>query len=247
MSEEMIGFGFQSDTDESLVSKGGFGVFGLNQNARITKFEYNPNAGKDGSPGDALDITVTVKEKEFRSRLFAITKVYDKKNNELTDKSSEEYKKIYNAEFTQMNASVIHVLKALTTEEAIKAVLTAAKPTTFAAWVQALQTVLPAGYQNKPVDVFLQYQWNIKGDNTMTFLELPKNMKGGYWICTAMIGTYQAVTTASGLKYVNENNQEHIFSRDTNFMESNKAIQQKEEDTSSAIESPTGAPVKSGW
>jgi len=70
-TEQKTGWGFQNDNDDSLKSKQG-GKFGLN-NANITKFEYNGNAGKDESPADAIDITVAIGDKEYRTRIYDIT------------------------------------------------------------------------------------------------------------------------------------------------------------------------------
>ena len=64
-------FGYINDKDESLRSKSG-GKFGLNQGF-ITKLEYNPNAGKDGTPADAVDITALIGDREYRLRIYDVT------------------------------------------------------------------------------------------------------------------------------------------------------------------------------
>ena len=82
------------------------------------------------------------------------------------------------------------------------------------------------------VDVFLQYQWTIKSGQTQTYLELPKNMKDGSFltISTPAIGEWEEIRDKKeGLKYIDSvGGAEHRFKRDNNYLESNKAIQQKD-------------------
>lgn len=255
MSEEIKkqGFGFTDDADESLRSKGGnYSKFGLNQGVNVTKFEYNPNAGIDGAEKDAIDLTIQIGESEVRQRFFDVDKLYDKSGNEISDTTSEEYITAYNDAQTHLSASITHILKAFRSEEDIRTAMQAGF-TSFADWAKVCQGLLPAGFQNTPVDVFLEYQWNIKGDNNKTYPIIPKNMKGGYWICAAVPGVFKEDRTDGNLKYVNEGGQEHPFVRSQNFMESNKGTQQVEGGDDSAIAGNAGtaasgsAPQKSTW
>lgn len=239
MSDQIkMGFGtFQSDTDDKLQSKGG-GVFGLNTGARITKFELNRNAGKDGAPGNAIDVTVTVVDKEFMARFYEITKVYGRDNNEITDVNSPEYIAGYNKEFTQLSAVMTHILKCFVTEEMIAAATSTPAIVDFASWATALQGLVPAGFQTQLMDVFLEYQWKIRGEATRTFLQLPKNMKGGYWIVKSQGEGFQKVEGIGVLKYANPAGLEHTFNRSANFMSSNKAIMQDESGDSNGGQAP---------
>lgn len=231
-TQQLQGFGFQDDTDKSLQSKAG-GKFGLNLGF-ITKFEYNPNAGKDGTPGDAFDITVTVGEREFRSRVYGITKIFGKDSAEITDKTNPEYITKFNEAMTQMKAMFTHFLKVFRTPEEIKAAF-ATPPASFADYFKLIASLKPDNFNTIPVDVFLEYQWNIQGENTRTFLQLPKNMKGGYFICKAVPangGVWIEDREGGKLVYKDAVGTEHPFDRSQNYMESKKAIQQIEgEDT----------------
>lgn len=269
MSEaiQKIGFGAINDTDESLKGKSGGGVFGLNEAVNITVLEYNGNAGKDGAEADAVDITVTVGDREMRRRIYNVTRVFDNKNNELTDPNSQEYIKIYNANMSQAMAVVVHALKAVgVTQEQINAAL-ATPPADFKGWAQIVTALKPADFATRPVDAFLEYQWVISDDQDRTFLEVPKNMKGGRflapalapvgewkeereWVETKQDGTSQNI---KGLRYVDTAGNVHPFTRNQNYMESNKAIQQTEGQAAVTGISqagngaaPTGAP-KSTW
>lgn len=249
MTMQKMGFGYQADDDENLKSKQG-GRFGLNQNARLTKFEYNPNAGKGGAEANAIDITVQVMDREFMVRHYEVTKVFDKENNEITDETSEEYIKGYNEQWIQINAVFTHILKCFRTAEEIKTALEVPL-NNFADYARVLEGLLPPNFQNVPLDVFLQYQWNIKEGQDKTYLELPKNMKGGYFICPTMPGTWKESFSEGNLRYVDEAGNKHKFERSENFMGSPKATQQVEgQDDSSAIESApasAGTPTSSTW
>lgn len=242
--ENKMGYGYVDDTDDSLRSKSGVS-FGLNQGSFVTKFEYNAEAGKDGSAGNAIDLTITTGDKEQMLRIFEVTKVFGK-DGEITDKTSEEYVKAFNAAQVQNNAMITHVVKAFRTEEDIKNALST-PPTNFVDYAKVMTGLMPSGYDKIPVDVFYEYQWEIKGDNDRTYLQIPRNMKGGYWICKAQEGSFKAVNDEKGLKYVNEGGQEHPFTRSKDYMESPKANQQVEGQDDSAITQEGGAPTKSTW
>jgi hypothetical protein len=224
---EKLGFGYVSDNDESLQTKTG-GRFGLNQ-AFITVFEYNPTAGADGAAADAVDITVMVEQKEFRRRIYDITGDLYNKNNEKVSPDQEGYAELYNAELKQRMAVVTHAAKALgVTDDQIKTAL-ATPPSSFAAWAKIMTSLPSDNFRTKPVDVFLEWEWQIGEGNTQTFLILAKNMKGGRFLCPHV--KPQGAWTAKnekGLTYVDAAGNEHPFTRSEDYMKSNKAKQQKE-------------------
>ena len=239
MSNEIakVGFGYIDDTDEKLKSKSG-GVFGLNQGF-LTKFEYNPNAGADNSAANAIDITIQVGDKEFRSRVYETTKVYDKDNNEITEVGSKAYLEAYNADWSQKNAVVIHTLKAFRTDQEVKSAFSA-PIADFAGFATIAQSLIPDNFNTKMLDVFLEYQWQINSGQDRTFLQLPKNMKGGYFIIPAQPGIWKPVIKEDeSLVYKNEAGAEHPFTRDKNFMAGKKANQQIEGEETPAGGSPT--------
>lgn len=245
---QKMGFGYQDDNDESLKGKSIDGVFGLNQNVRLTHFAYNPNAGKDESLADAIDITITIGSSEQRRRIYDITKVYDKNNNEITDTNSQEFIDGYNEEWKHNSAMITHLLKAFVSEEVIKQALN--QPlASFADWANVVTALLPQGFETKPLDVFLEYQWNIPEGKDQTYLQLPKNMKGGYWVCPAQPGEFSSDVNAEGaLVYVNGQGAEHPFTRNKAFMESNKAKRQHVNDALEAAQAGSGgSPKSSTW
>ena len=230
---QMMGFGFQSDTDKKLQTKAG-GNFGLNSGF-ITKFEHNPNGGSDGAASDVFDITIKVGDKEFQSRFFPITKVFDKDNNEIQDQNTDEWIKGFNTQMMQMKATLTHYLKVWRKQEEIEQAFNAAPPQNFVEYFQLLGSLKPDNFTDMQVDLFLEFQWNIKKDNKMTFLTLPTNMKGGYFVmahASTIDGEYEAVVTPKkGLTYVNSTGTVHTFDRSENFIKSNKGIQQFEDGT----------------
>lgn len=259
MSEQLEGYGsFVSDSDESLATKTGAKFGGNFGDATLVKFAYNPNVAKEGEePREAVEISVKIGEREYKDWINPITKVVDKNNVEITDRTSAEYISKFNDAIRQQKAVFLHYLKAVgVTEEAVKNA-TAIPPTSFADYAQRLQALLPIGYDKKPLDVFLEYQWNYakKQDgsfNDKTYPTLPRNMKGGYFIVPAQPGVWVENREEGKLCYTNSNGTKHPFERSKDFMESNKGTQQSLANPagSSAAMNSTTAPVGNagqGW
>lgn len=266
-TENFQAFGIVNDNNESLKGKEGGGVFGLNTGL-ITKLEYNPNAGKDGSARDAVDITFMVGDREFRRRIYDVTRIYDKDGNEMEENADpgSEYQKKYRENISQATAVIIHAVKATGVTQAQLEKALATPLANFADWAKVVTSLVTPGFESKPVDAFLEYQWNISGDNDRTYLELPKNMKGGRFLApsTNAVGSWEpqndwditdvdgTVKSYSGLRYVDKAENVHIFERSQSYMESNKAIQQIEGQEAQASSPMGAAPAptsakKSSW
>ena len=255
MSQENL-FGYVSDQDQSLVSKsGGFLKFGLNTNAKVTKFIFNTMAGKGGTPGEAIDLDVEIDGQRQSLRLFLPNRVYVG-GTEITDTNSEAYKKAFANNMMQLRGTVTHIVKALgVTDETIKSALIAANPQSFAQWANIMTSLVGTNYQEKPIDIFLEYQWNIAQGNNKTYLEIPRNMKGGYFIVPAVAGDWKEEREwlengikVSGLRYINEAGAIHPIQKSAPYMASNKAIQQVEENPFAANGATTIAtPQASTW
>jgi hypothetical protein len=236
MSQEQqaYGYGFVSDSDESLLSKSG-GNFGGNFGIvyiRKGEFIANTNADKPEEPvSPCLEFTFLIGDRETKYRVRPVTSVYI--NNERTsDFSSDAAKTALKAELSQNNACVVHILKALgVTEEAVKN--TFSSPIRdFNDYAAKVVSLLPVGYQNIPLDLFMEYQWTLgtKADGSpqeKTYPTIPKNMKGGYWLVKAEPGKWEeSEDEKGGLIYVNESGKLHTFKRDKAYMDSPKGTQQ---------------------
>lgn len=225
MSEQIKSIFGVNDKDKSLRSKSS-GGFGLNQGF-ITKIEFNPNAGKDGSPANAVDIHVQIDDKEYRRRLYETTGELYGKNNTKLKPGDEGYQEKYNEDMTQKVAVIKHALKAVgVTDDQIDSKMS--NVTSVAAGLEALVSLAPSDLSSKKVDIFLEYQWQIASGQDKTYLELPKNMKGGYFLIPVIkpVGSWKEVKNEDGLKYTDDAGNVHPFDRNATFMESNKAIQQ---------------------
>ena len=244
-----MSFGYVSDNDESLKSKEFASLnFGLNHGF-ITKFEYNANAGADGAPADALDIEVTsVEGKIVKSRIYDVKGVYNA-DNVLINPGEEGYEDIAKIERTQRSAVITHFVKALgVTEETIIKALTPA-PKNFAEYVQIMTSLVAKNYATIPVDFFVQYQWTLKADAKMTYLELPKNMKDGYFVVPAVkpVGEWKEVRNENGLSYVDNNGNIHPITKSKSFLESKKAIQQRKSEVATSALMNQYTSATSGW
>ena len=243
---------FQSDEDKNLKGGTPGGKFGLNTGAKLVKFEYNANCGKDGAAGNGLDIEVTVGDKRFMQRNFEISKVFGK-DGEITDTTSEAYTKGYNQVAGQLKGIITHYLKVFYTEEEIKAAFSKVTIKSFVDYFKFVAEAVKIGMERKgnDIDIFLQYQWNITSGQSRTFLELPKNMKDGAFVCAPIVakGTWTEVRDKEGLHYEDEAGTKHRFTRDSNYLDSNKAKQQGGADSAPVDMSTSGstASASTAW
>lgn len=254
--QTLQGYGYVPDNDESLKSKSG-GKFGGNfGNAFLTKFAFNPNVAKEGEPvRPSIEVEVTVGDRAYKTWINPITQVIVK-DVTYTEFTTPEVIAEYNAQMIQQNAVVTHMVKAVgVSEEALRNALQNGVAS-FTDYAQKVCALLPVGYDKKPLDVFLEYQWNFgkKQDgslNEKTYPTLPKNMKGGYFIVPAQPGTWKEVIAEDGsLTYQNNAGAVHPFERDAAFMASKKGTQQSlnEPAASTPMSQMTpGAAQQSGW
>lgn len=239
MSEQAGGYGYVDDESE-IGSSGGLN-FGLNQGITLSKFEYITNGGKDGAEAEALDIVFTINGVDKGYRKFPITKAFIKgTQEETTDPASAEMKD----SFKDLNAVITHVMHCFVSREDLTIALSVPL-TGFKQFCQILMGLLPKNFSEIKLDLFAQYQWQFSGENTKTFLEIPKKMKQGKWLCPSVPAIdadgkpdlwrenrienpNDNVTTA--LYYTDGAGNMHPFTRNGWFMNSNFATQQKEVD-----------------
>ena len=258
MSQDNLqGYGYVADNDESLQSKQG-GKFGGNFGvAYITQFEYKENVAKEGNPErEAIEVVIKVRDREQKVWFSPVNKVFGKDSQELKP-GDEGYAEGFNAQMVQQNATVIHYLKALgVSEDSIKNALSG-NITSFKEYAQKIISLLPTGFDKRPLDLFMEFQWAFgkKADGTLndkTYPQVPKNMKGGYFIVPAQPGNWEEKRGEDGsLFYVNAEGTEHPFKRDESFMSGNKGTQQNLGGTSddSDFSNPMaqGEAQSSGW
>jgi hypothetical protein len=224
-------FGAIDDQSSEFQSKQG-GKFGLNAGVFITNLSHNPHAGKDGAPLDAFDIEVQVKDRTYRNRFFDITTIYDREEGAAREPDMNNPADV--AQFTkdvrQVQGVITHAVKALgVTQDQIETAFSNSPANNFIEWGKIMMSLVPDGYESKPVDVFLEYQWSIKEGNDRTYLQMPKNMKGGYFLCPAVTpdGSWSEDRSGDGtLRYIDNNGAEHPFTRSSSYMEGPKANQQ---------------------
>lgn len=247
------GYGFSEGTQPNRSNV----KFGLNTgDIYLKKFAWTANGGKDGAEMEALDIIFDINGSEVSYRQFPITKAFykedpDDKNSkqlETTDPNHDAFKQAQ----TELSAILVHIIGCFVPKEDIKAALQQ-RITSFKDYCRVLQGLLPEGFETQPLDLFMNWQWNIKGDNEKTYLELPKNMKHGRWASAAITpagGSWEQQTrpnaddNAVALRYVDGEGNVHPFTRNGWFMNSNFASQQKEEQEETAMNETAGS---GGW
>ena len=223
-------FSSANDTDKALQSGNSNVKFGLNK-ATITSIDYVEDAGKDKSPGIAVDLILDVDGKEFKRRIYDVTGPLFGKSGTQVQPDDPEYKPLWAAAMKQVTATITHFIKtAGVKQEAIDTALGKAKPTSFEAFAQVMVSLLPKDYKGKEVDVFLEYQWSISPKQTRTFLEIPKNMKGGRFLFPHIKEEFEEINDPkTGLCYVNKEGKKHPFERSVYYMDSPKAKMQSKE------------------
>lgn len=223
------GYGYQSDD----VKVSPFN-FGLNPGKTfLKKFEWINNGGKDGAEQEALEIIFDINGTEKSYRKFPVVKAFNKDGAEITDPNAPEFKEA----LSDFNATITHILHAFIDSEDIKAGF--ARPiNSFKEFCQIAASMLPTDFATRPLDIFLQYQWQISEGKDRTYLEIPSKMKYGRWLVPAVPGNWEEKrepnpqeSTREAIWYVNENGEKHPFTKNGWFAKSNFANQQK---TSSA-------------
>lgn len=217
------------------------GKFGLNQGCYLKFMEFNPNAGKDNAPANAIDYTILVGDREMKSRLYEPTgKMWF--GNEQIDEGHPEYARVLESNMRQIQATMTHILKAVSIpEERIQKAVEAAEPETFAEFAKVVCGLVQPKHMDNPIDVFLQYQWSIRPGNTRTFLEIPKNMKGGRFLCPGTKDEWKEVRDANGLHYENAQGDRHPFSRSASYMAGKFANQQSSGEDDGKLSTPSNA------
>jgi hypothetical protein len=239
------------NTKKSTAPQGGYGyeehvakesafVFGLNAGTvKLTKFAHTMTGGKDNAELEAIDIAFDINGTEKGYRKFPISKAYAKDDAgnqiEVTDPAHPNFIQAQK----ELSATLVHIVGVFADKAAIKDALTR-QITSFKQYCEILASLLPEGFETESLDAFAQYQWQIKGDNKVTYLAFPKNMKHGGWLGKAIAPKdawekqhRQGVATGDvALRYVDVDGEIHPFQRNGWFMESNFASQQKEAQSS---------------
>jgi len=265
MTEEVnnVGYGYADDTPQQSAFK-----FGLNPAiGRLIKFEWINNAGKDGAEGEALDIQFSVEgsERPANIRMFPVTKAFAKDGSEVVDMKAPEFQKAVR----EFNGNVSHILHCFNDAEAIKLAFNGPEVNiaNFKDFCRIAMSLIPKNANTIPLDLFFQWEWQIKGEAKQTYLRLPNKITFGKWVCPAVEpkagenGEPAAwkewkhpspdSSTPIALKYSDGAGNIHPFTRNGWFMLSAYATQQKEDggipQDNIVPEAPAGDPKASTW
>lgn len=226
--QSATGYGYQDDT----VKVNPFN-FGLNAgNCFLKKFEWIPNGGKDGAEQEALDIVFDINGTEKSYRKFPVTKAFGKNQEEITDPNAPEFKEA----MSDFNSTIVHILHIFIDGDSVKAALSVPIKD-FKHFCQVAMSILPKTYKDIPLDIFLQWGWNL-GDKEKTYLEIPTKMKYGRWLSAAQkpenSSSWKEVrvenpsdSVREALFYIDGNNNKHPFIKNGWFMNSNFSHQQR--------------------
>lgn len=223
--------------------------FGLNEKVRLVKFEWINNAGKGGSEGEALDIAFLINgdEKPISYRQFPITKVRDWKTGEdITDREHPTFKKTVE----QFVNRISSIMLCFVSSEEMDAKLSTKIPS-FKEYCKILVSLLPKNFDQIELDLFLQYQSNIKGEAKVTYLEVPASIGWGRFVCRHVepVGLWSEVRDSVGLHYVDGDKNMHPFKRADKWLHTDVAMQKRVEEAAETVfETPMSTEADSaGW
>ena len=243
-------YGFKKDNSEDLQTKTGAKFGGNFGNCYLTGFDFKNTAKEGEEERMAIEVTVKVGERDQKIWFNEINQAYYDGNKVYPgDEGFEEEKEKL---ATQQNATIVHILKSVgVTEDALEQALGEGFDD-FKSYAKKVTSLLPTGFENKPLDVFFEYQYSFKTNkdgelNDKTYPTLPKNMKGGYFIVPAQPGKWKEVTDGDGLHYENDNGVVHPFKRSQRFMEGPKGTQQVAEGAQGSSEMNSSSKQEASW
>lgn len=235
---------FQELPDNSQFLAKEVGKFGLNQNARVASFIWKDSDKEGNSIPGTVEVTVTVNDSKYINWLGEPNRLYFGKDSMTLDElkslsSSNSFDKEFQAELQKLSKddpfqkafnSYVETLKstlacirnyAMAVGVKRGQIIEAIKgKNDFASYSKAIINLLPKNYSTTPVDVFLQFQNKTSKSYDRTFLELPKNLKHGEFICPAVKGKFSEVKTKDELFYIEDsNNSRHPFERGKRFLD----------------------------
>lgn len=261
MSTEQVNtnmYGYASDE----VKQSTFG-FGLNAGVTtLKKFEWIHNGGANGAEKEALDIIFTINGTDKSYRKFPVTQGFGKNGEAITDPNSPEFKDA----LMTFNSVITHILRCFVSEEALKKAFSI-PITSFKQFCTVAASLLPKDFADQKLDIFMQYQWQVRAGQNRTFLEIPQSMKNGKWLCPAItpVGEWKEVrkkdpsdNDQKALVYVDDAGNQHLFTRYGRYMNGSLAnIQktgdaEKEDAASSNIAQgdstpPAAGQAEAGW
>lgn len=251
MAEETTaGYGYSSDERKENPFD-----FGLNAGVTFLKdFKYIPNGGKEGAEQDALEIIFEINGTEKSYRKFPVTKAFVKgKKGEPQEETTDPKHKAFVEAVDELNSSIVHILRAFVDNMTIESALSK-RVASFKDFCNITAGLLPKNYSEIPLDIFLQYQWQITQGKEKTYLDIPSKVKQGKWLCKALPGQWKEVKvpnpqekTREALVYVIEGtDQKHPFVRNGWFMLSNYANQQYDENAVTSDAEAAGAAAQNG-
>lgn len=227
MSENLENvFGFVDDQNEELRTKSGASMsFGLNEGVKGVSIKLHP---AEGSSSAYVELKLNINGSERNVRYYEPTKAFE-------GTTIEE-------QMVHTLAAITHVVRAAgVTKDRMQEAINEKKPKSFVAWNEAvLPLVHPDNFEKLSLDLFAEYQWSVGKNQTRTFLEIPRNMKGGNFLVPSVAhdGEWKEErewkdtdgNSVKGLRYVDNNGKVHPFTRNENYMDSNKAKMQTTED-----------------
>ncbi len=171
--------GYVSTEDQG---KSGFGQFGLNTGITVLDVSYGELSFGENLNGVTIEYELNGAVK--KDNIIDVTKAISN-GEDITDPNHKEFKKQQNI----WKQRVIHFGEAFATrEEVIEAV---SQPhSSYESYANAIIDLVTPRLADHTVDLFMQYQWQLKEGADKKFLEIPKKTKMGSWVKASMEGEF---------------------------------------------------------
>lgn len=219
---------------ESAVQVQSF-KFGLNPKCTLVSITYNEDCRGENStaelPVEACDIVFMIGDKEFLHRIMSPKGLYV---DSVLSTTPESVKKALTENVVMPIGCILECF--VSTSDIAKAFTTTFPKLKFEFKniINMFANLLPKGFENQLIDLFLQYEGDLREGQTRTYLKIAKNVKQGIFATKHIEGEFKAVVKtnpsnddANALLYVREDGVKHRFTRNGWFMKSKFAIQQQ--------------------
>lgn len=211
-------------------------VFGLNTECNVSKFIFNDNINFNNNPQTyvGIEIEVIIEESKFFNTLFLdFTKVYLKDEGWI-EEGHESFDRLLFNKIFKLNLIITDYLTALGQRKVNidklnnKFNYNDMSNDSLILHFKKLSELVPVNYTEKKVDIFLEYQNQIKPGQDRTYLQIPQYRDSGKFVCESCLGAdWTEVRTKTELKYVDDSRGvTHPFVRGEWFLNSKYSIKQ---------------------
>lgn len=213
-----MNFEFKSVEEIQEQGSGNYGILGKNEGATLDEFDFT-----EGEYGPSITVTFKVGDGVYKRFINPVTKVFAKAGGEI-DSNHPEYANNKKAAEDRIILFLNQVAEAVSSADTVRQALTSQQIPDMVTYFKVMERLVKSqsNWKEKPLDLFLQYQYTPRAGKTRTYLEIPKpdNLKNGnlIYVTAAQGPGYNEVKDNRGLRYINSEGKEHPIKRTTYWL-----------------------------